>query len=97
MELNCPWAWRIFAQGQMSSAFIVMALVAAQQVPQMALAENDYMVETLPSDRFDQPFRISILPGRAGRSWPIPYTHGTNALDEAEALDPIPVSDHIPR
>jgi hypothetical protein len=81
----------------MSSAFIVIVLVATQQVPEMAFAENDHMVETLTSDRPDEPLCISILPGRTGRSRPIPNAHGTNALDEASTIDAVPVSDHIPR
>ena len=54
---------RILAQGQVDSALIVIGLVGAQQIPQMAFAKDDNVVETFASDRAYEPFRMSILPG----------------------------------
>jgi hypothetical protein len=33
------------------------------------------MVKTIPSDRTDEPLRISVLPWRAWCNRPIPYAH----------------------
>jgi cation diffusion facilitator family transporter len=39
----------------------------------MPLAEHNNMVKTIPSDRTDEPLRISVLPWRPWRGRPIPY------------------------
>jgi hypothetical protein len=40
----------------------------------MSFAEDDNMVETIPSDRTEEPLRVFILPWRSWRDRPIPYT-----------------------
>ena len=58
-----PMVRRIFVQGQMCSAFVVIAGVGRKDPAQMALAEDDGMIETLPADRADQSLRMPVLPG----------------------------------
>ena len=58
-----PMVRRIFVQGQMCSAFVVIAGVGRKDQAQMALAEDDGMIEALPADRADQSLRMPILPG----------------------------------
>ena len=77
-----PRKRRVFVQRQVSSTLIVILLVRTQQIAQMPFAKNNDMVEAVASDRADQPLRVSILPGRAGRDRPIPNAHGANAPDE---------------
>jgi hypothetical protein len=48
-------------------------------VAQMPLAEDDDMIKAFPPDRANQPFRMSILPWRAGRGWAITNAHGREA------------------
>src|SRR5712672_2643176 len=48
----------------------------------MPLAEHDNVVKTLPPDRTDRPFTISVLPRRSRRGWPIPNAHRPKAADE---------------
>ena len=48
-----PMVRRIFVQGQMCSAFVVIAGVGRRDPAQMALAEDDGMIEALPADRAD--------------------------------------------
>jgi hypothetical protein len=45
-------------------------MVRAQQLPQMALAEHDHMVEALASDRADQSFSVTVPPRRLPRATP---------------------------
>ena len=52
----------------------------------MPLAEDDDMVETFPPDRADQPFRMSVLPWRAWRGWPVPNAHGAKPPGENFAI-----------
>jgi hypothetical protein len=40
-------------------------------------AEDHDMVETLASDRSDQPFNMTVLLQRAGRDRPVANTHGS--------------------
>ena len=42
----------------------------------MRFTEHDDVVQALPSDRADESFNISILPGRSGRDRPVPNAHG---------------------
>jgi hypothetical protein len=42
---------------------------------EMSFAEHNNMVETIPSDRTDEPLRRSVLPWRSCRDRPIPYAH----------------------
>jgi len=37
--------------------------------------EDNHMIEAVPPDRTDQPFRVSILPRRPRRTRSIPDTH----------------------
>jgi hypothetical protein len=59
----------------------------------MPLAEDDDMVKALPPGRANQPFRMSILPWRAGRSWPVSNAHGTKSPGEKFAIDSVAVAE----
>ena len=61
----------------------------------MPLAEHNNMVKTIPSDRTDEPLRISVLPWRPWRDRPIPYTHCSKPLDDDIAIDAIPIANDI--
>src|SRR5258708_28429095 len=64
---------------------------------EMPFAEHNNMVKTIPPDRTDQPLRISVLPWRAWRDRPIPYTHCSKPLDDDIAIDAIPIANEISR
>jgi len=61
--LDRPMAWRILAQGQMRSQFVAIGGVGRKNPAQVGLAKHDDVIEALPTDRADQPLRMSILPG----------------------------------
>ena len=61
----------------------------------MALTKYDDVIKTFPSDRADQPLRISVLPGRPRRGRSIPYAHRGNAPDEDSAIRAVAVADHV--
>ena len=58
-----PMIRRIFVQGQMCSAFVVIAGAGRKDPAQIALAEDEVMIEALPADRADQSLRMPVLPG----------------------------------
>ena len=61
----------------------------------MPLAEDDDMIKTFPSDRADQPFRMSILPWRSWRSWPVTNAHGAKPPGENLAIDAVAIADDV--
>ena len=63
----------------------------------MPLAEHDNVVKTLPPDRTDRPFTISVLPRRSRRGWPISNTHRPKAADEDVAVDRVAVTNDVSR
>ena len=60
--LDRPMTWRILAQGQMRSQFVVIPAVGRKDPAQVGLAEDDDVIEALPADRTDQPLRMPVLP-----------------------------------
>ena len=53
--------WGIFVQRQVSPDRVVVRGISFEGAAEMGLAEHDDVVETLPSDRADQPFDVSVL------------------------------------
>ena len=60
--LGRPMARRILGQGQVRPDFVVIAGICTKDPTQMALAEDDDVIEAFPTDRADQPLRMPILP-----------------------------------
>src|SRR6202011_4829437 len=77
--------------------FSVIHCVRSQNPTQMRFAPDDDMIETLVTDRSDQPFGKAVLPGggrcdRLGRD-----PHGTQSASDDGTIDPITVPDHAAR
>src|SRR3981189_3120734 len=81
----------------MRSDVVVVACVRSQNLAQMHLAQDNDVVHTLTPDRSDQPFGKAILPRRAWCSGLVPDAHGTQSARDDNAVDSIPISDHIAR
>src|SRR5260221_3351250 len=96
-SLNGTLDRRVLVQRQMRPSLVVIFLVRFEQMAEMPLAEHNNMVKTIPSDRTDQPLRISVLPWRPWRDRPIPYTHCSKPLDDDIAIDAIPIANDISR
>ncbi len=62
---------------------------------EMPFAEHNNMVKTIPSDRTDEPLRISVLPWRPWRDRPIPYTHCSKPLDDDIAIDAVSITNDV--
>ena len=61
--LDRPMARGILTQGQMRSELVVVAGVGCKDPAQMALAEDDDVIEAFPADRADQSLGMAVLPG----------------------------------
>jgi len=66
-------------------------------VAQVPLAEDNDMIKTFPSDRANQPFRMSILPWRSWRGWPVTNAHSAKPPGKNFAVDPVAIADDVPR
>src|SRR5215475_8105006 len=64
-----------------------------RNVAKMALANDDDVIKTFPSDRADQPLRISVLPRRPRRDLPFHafFATGTGMPGIFTLTDPIMV------
>ena len=61
----------------------------------VSFAKHHDMIDALPSDRTDQPLRISVLPRRSRRDRSISDAHGANTPKEHLAIGSITVMDKI--
>ena len=68
--------WSVFVQCAMNSAFIIVGGEFDEDLTQVGLSEHDQVVDALPPDGSDQPFRKTVLPGRAGRDRLVANAHG---------------------
>ena len=64
------WLYRLFPS-------LLGAAIIFKQMANMSLPQRHDMVETLASDRSDQPFNMTVLPRRAWRDRPISDAHGS--------------------
>src|SRR6516225_12423965 len=55
------------------------------------------MIKAIPSDRTDEPLRISVLPWRSWCDRPIANAHCSKAADEDVTIDTIPIVNDILR
>jgi hypothetical protein len=61
----------------------------------MALANDDDVIKTFPSDRAAKPLRISVLPRRPRRDRSVANAHGPDAPDEGSAIRALAVADQV--
>ena len=61
----------------------------------MPLPQRHDMVETLASDRSDQPFNMTVLPWRTWRDRPVANAHGSQPARDRGTIRRVTVSDEI--
>src|SRR4051794_25643996 len=95
-----PTVWTARGRGESLTSdrcadAIVVTRVRAQHVTQMALADDDHMIEAFATDRTDHPFVIAVLPGRSRRCRSVANAHRPNAAGKRLAVDPIPITNEV--
>jgi len=60
--LDRPWLGRILAQREMRARLVIVRKISFQNSMEMALAEDDHMVETFSTYGAHQAFGVRILP-----------------------------------
>ena len=63
----------------------------------MAFTQSEDMVQTLPSDRADEPFREGVLPRTVRRGQHFTDAHALHALPKSETVDAIAIAEEIGR
>ena len=63
----------------------------------MPLAKHNDIVQAIPPDRADQPFRIPVLPWRPRRYRPVTNAHRLKTADENVTVDGVAVTDDVSR
>ena len=53
------------------------------------------MVEAFSPDRADEPFNVSVLPGRAGRGWSVADAHRPDPLPDDDTVGAISIADEV--
>ena len=74
---------------------VVIRDVGRNGAAEVSLAEHDEMVETLPPDRADHPFDVSVLPRRSRCRRPITDAHALEASGDDLTIDRITISDQV--
>src|SRR4029077_3815527 len=64
---------------------------------QMSLTRDNDVVQTLAPDRSYQPFGKAILPRRGRCNRLVSNAHGSQSAGDDGAIDPIAITDHVPR
>src|ERR1700733_3259828 len=85
----------ILAQRQVGASLVVIFPIRFEQVAKMPLAKYNNMIQAVPPDRADQPFRISVLPWRSRCSRPVTNAHRLKAADENVTVDGVAVTDEV--
>jgi len=96
MALHGSSQRNILVQGQVRPKLVVVVGILAQQFAQMALIDNDQMIQAFPSDRPDQALNVSVLPWRPRCRWSIPDPHGMQPMLEDIAKSAVRVHDCQP-
>lgn len=96
-RLDLPRDGRVPIQQQVRAGFLVVRDILGQNGPEVPLVEHDQMVQTLPSDRADQPLGVWILPRRPRADDDFLDAHRLDLLPEVASVDAVAVSQHEPR
>src|SRR3989454_10136034 len=94
-RLDAPGKRAGVVQGLMGTDGVVVGEVRAQQAAEMALIEDDDVVQALPADRADEPLREGILPGGAGGDADLADAHVCDSARELVTIDRVPIAKYI--
>src|SRR4029453_4089635 len=81
----------------MGPDMVVVGSVGHEDPAQVALAQDHDVIQALPADRADQPFRMAILPGGVRRNRVIPDAHRHKTAPDSMTVAGIAVANEIGR
>jgi hypothetical protein len=93
--LDRPFVRRILGEGEVGPGAVVVLEVSGEDVSQVALAQDEDMVETLSANRADQAFREGILPRASGSREDLLDAHPLHELTEGVTVDRVSVAGAV--
>src|SRR3981189_3214900 len=85
----------VLGQRSMSSLLVVVVRVGGQDPAQLHFAQDHDMVEAFLSDRTDEAFDMSVLPGRSPCRWSVADAHRREASGYGVTVGGVPVADQV--
>jgi hypothetical protein len=85
----------VLGECEMRPGAIVVVGVGCEDLPKVHFAQDHDMVQAFSPDRADEPFNLSVLPGRARRSWSVPDAHGSKTPRYGMAIRGVSVADEV--
>src|SRR5262245_3542289 len=77
--LHGPTVRRVLVQREVRPSLVIVVKVAGKDAAQVPFPEDEHVIQTLASDRADEPLREGILPGATGGSDNFTDSHVWNA------------------
>ncbi|HEY6653092.1 MAG TPA: hypothetical protein VI028_03105, partial [Solirubrobacterales bacterium] len=93
--LDDSWLGTVVVKRLVWPRGVVVGEICAQDAAEMGPAQNDDVVEALPTEGADHPFRERVLPGRAGGGQNLMDPHARDASREGFPVDPISIAKQI--
>ena len=90
--LDRPPVRRVFGEGEVGPGTVIVLEVPGEDVSQVALAQDEDIVETLSPDRADEAFREGVLPRTSGSSEDFFDPHALHTLTEGVTVDGVAVA-----
>ena len=87
----------VLRESEMGAGAIVVVGVGPEDLAKVRFAQDHDMIQAFSSDRADEPFDVSVLPGRARRSWSVPDAHGSKTSRYGMAIRSISVANEVLR
>ena len=87
--------WGVFIQGEVRSGATVVVHIAGEDPFEMALSQNDRVIQALPPNRANHTFSVRILPGRLWRSGNLIDPQRPRLAVKHLPVDRISISDQV--
>src|SRR5262245_28266435 len=93
------WSWHrtIHVQRPMRTPVMIVMEVFGQEPPQMALVQDDHMVQAVAANTPNKPLDIRILPRTPGGDHNLLNPHMLDPLPKGCPVDPVLIAQEIPR
>ena len=95
-SLNGTFQWYVLVQRKVSTSLVIVFHVFSKNLPDVALAQYDQVIEALSADTADHPLGIGILPGRVRGSRHVLYSKRSELAPKDSAIDGISIPNGKP-
>ena len=92
-SLNGTFQRCVFVQRKVSTSLVIVFHVFSKNLPDVALAQYDQVIEALSADTADHPLGIGILPGRVRGSRHVLYPKRSELAPKDPTIDGISIPD----